>query len=127
MVLHLGVDHSMVEDFLPEEYHLKKTSRENIKSSNTEEDCNHSNVLPPDESESSTDSELKITNVETVEAVAPTAPLPLEYNEVILENISSIAPANDTGNEVIDKREVDIEDIRRVFESDSEAEDEYKT
>ena len=125
MVLHLGVDHSMVEDFLPEEYHLKKTTKENIKSSNTEEDCNLSNVLPPDESESSTDSELKITNVETVEAVAPSAPL--EYNEVILENISSSAPTNDTGNEVIDKREVDIEDIRRVFESDSEAEDEYKT
>jgi len=31
------------------------------------------------------------------------------------------------GYEVTDKREVDIEDIRRVFESDSEAEDEYKT
>ena len=122
MVLHLGVHHNLVEDFLPEEYHLKKTSKENIKNSNKEEDCNHSNALPPDESESSTDSELKITNVETVEAVAP-----LEYNEVILENISSSEPANDTGNEVIDKREVDIEDIRKVFESDSEAEDEYNT
>ena len=129
MVLHLGVDHSMVEDFLPEEYHLKKTPKENMKGGRKEgkENCNLNNVLPPDESESSTDSELKITSVETVEAVAPTAPLPLEYNEVILENISSSAPANDTGYEVTDKREVDIEDIRRVFESDSEAEDEYKT
>ena len=125
MVLHLGVHHNLVEDFLPEEHHLKKTSKENIKSSNTEEDCNHSNALPPDESESSTDSELKITNVETVETLAPSAPL--EYNEVILENILSSETANNTGNKVIDKREVDIEDIRKVFESDSEAEDEYNT
>ena len=125
MVLHLGVHHNLVEDFLPEEYHLKKTSKENIKNSNTEEDCNHRNMFPADESESATDSELKITNVETVEAVAPSAPL--EFNEVILENILSSETASNTGNKVIDKREVDIEDIRKVFESDSEAEDEYNT
>ena len=125
MVLHLGVHHNLVEDFLPEEYHLRKTWKENIQSSNTEEDCNHRNMFPADESESATDSELKITNVETVEAVAPSAPL--EYNEVILENILSSETASNTGNKVIDKREVDIEDIRKVFESDSEAEDEYNT
>ena len=125
MVLHLGVHHNLVEDFLPEEYHLRKTSKENIQSSNTEEHYNHSKLVPPDESESSTDSELKITNVETVETLAPSAPL--EYNEVILANILSSEPASNTGNKVIDKREVDIEDIRKVFESDSEAEDEYNT
>ena len=119
------VHHNLVEDFLPEEYHLKKTSKENIKNSNTEEDCNHRNMFPADESESATDSELKITNVETVETLAPSAPL--EYNEVILENILSSETASNTGNKVIEEREVDIEDIRKVFESDSEAEDEYNT
>ena len=125
MVLHLGVHHNLVEDFLPEEYHLRKTWKENIQSSNTEEDCNHRNMFPANESESATDSELKITNVETVETLAPSAPL--EYNEVILENILSSETASNTGNKVIEEREVDIEDIRKVFESDSEAEDEYNT
>ena len=42
-----------------------------------------------------------------------------EFNEGFSENMSS-ALANDTGNEVIDEREVNIEDIRNVFESDSD-------